>query len=128
MSCPHCEAMRERIAWLESELGLQNKAHLVEKLRPHITRHNRQCQVAQFFVVLWLARGRPVSNFQLMESIRSPMGVDRDSNIVKVWASKARKALGMDAVNTISGFGYQLTPAGMRKVAEILGEPLEQAA
>ena len=127
MTCPHCEEMRERIVWLESELGIQSHTALVEKLRPHAMINRGQ--TAQFIAVLWLAKGKPVSNFQLLEAIPSPMDVDRDPHIVRMWASRARDAIGFfDSVRTIKGFGYQLTSAGVARVAEMLGEPLEQTA
>ncbi len=52
---------------------------------------------------------------------------DRDSNVIKVHVWNLRQVLGRDAIHTAWGRGYNLTDAGMARVAAIL-TPQQEAA
>lgn len=128
MTCERCEELAEKIAWLESELGLQKHSAMIEKIKvviPRLGPRGHSCsrpQCAEFIAALYNAKGRPVSNYQLCELVPTHRTVDRNIAVTKVWVYGARRALGVHAVRTARGFGYQLTPEGMAQVAEILGE------
>lgn len=134
--CARCSDLEDRIAWLESELGLQKDAEtfarlhafIAEKINP--TGFGRGAkQPTLMALVLYRAKGRPVSHAQLMEAIPPKNGGedDRTENIVKVWASCVRAALGEEAMRTVYGVGYSLTATGLDAVAGIVGEKREAA-
>ncbi len=128
MPCPHCRALEDRIIELEDLLGIQQTDTLQLALREAIIiRPGGRRQVLQFILALYNAKGRILSHNLLLFAIppsANPYGDDeRVSNITRVWASSARRALGKDAIATVWGIGYYLTPVGREKVAELLGEP-----
>lgn len=126
-ACPHCAAKDERIAWLESELGLQRDETARDKLRSALATATENARhgmngTARFVLALYGARGRAMSSQQLLDAIPPRWGGDdeRLPTIVRVWASSARKTLGKDAISTAWGSGYRLTPEGMARVGAIL--------
>jgi DNA-binding response OmpR family regulator len=123
--CDRCPELEERIAWLESELGLQQRADRVERIKTLFPLdedgHAPRPQCAEFLLVLYNAKGRPVTHLQIVERVPAPRaGEQRDMEVAKVWAHVTRRALGHDAIRNIRGFGYQLTEVGMARVAEAL--------
>lgn len=121
--CQRCEDKDERIAWLESELGLQKHGTEVNALRRHL---NVRPQTAQLVLGMYRAKGRIMTNIQLWETIpqvRNPKADDdRDFKMLDVQVCNARKAIGADAIQTVWGIGRALSPFGMERVASILGE------
>lgn len=120
--CPHCEELRERVAWLESELGLQREADILVKIRAALPAGiTSKPQVAQTIAALYAAKGRPMTRFQLLEAVPPKWdNENRCENIVSVWVSHARKALEFESIGTVWGRGFYLTPIGMAKVAGII--------
>ncbi len=55
--------------------------------------------------------GRVVSRTELVEHIYD-QDFDRDSNTIEVFVGRLRKKLGVDAIQTVRGLGYLLTPPG----------------
>lgn len=130
--CPHCADLADRIAWLESELGIQDQADLerrVSALLGHCPRFGRP-QIAQVIVALYAAKGKVKSKWQLLEAIPSPRGnEDRDPKLLDVLVCRARHSFGRDTIETVWGRGYRLTPVGLARIAALLGEtPVEAAA
>lgn len=135
MTCQHCDEMAERIAWLESELGLQREAdddnHLRRKL--HEVIGPLRCGsggATRVMLALYAAKGRAVSRLALMEASPPLAGSredDRDSKIIDVWICHARKLLGRDGIENVRGFGFRLTDAGVLAVRAIL-EPAQSRA
>lgn len=128
--CPRCEELREEIAYLRSELGIQREADKIQRIRSALPRRHSRGQTAQAIVALYDAKGRPVSKLQLLDAIPPKWdGADeRGESIVNVWIWHARKALGFDAVQTVYAHGFALTPVGMERVAALLGETGSAAA
>jgi hypothetical protein len=129
MSCAHCADLEERVAWLESELGIQTEASLVERIRAAIPRGTPgRVSTARLVAALYRAHGRVVSRAQLLEALPPKAGGEdeRAPEIINVWAAWARKALGRGAVACAWGVGYRLTPEGMERVRLIL-QPREAA-
>lgn len=126
--CDRCEELEERVAWLESELGLQQAADLFDRLRsamsiPGPSYVGRRGPVA-LISALYAARGRTMSRLQLAEALPpTRAGDERGEKIIDVWVCFARKCLGADAVANVWGKGYRLTAEGMTRVAAILEPP-----
>jgi DNA-binding response OmpR family regulator len=126
MTCPRCAELEERIAYLESELGLQRDADQVGRIHDLMRRAGMpgstggRAQAAEMVMALYRAGGRPVTTWQLLDAVPSPSRADRGPNIVKVWVVVARKALGRDAIRTVWGKGYAITEAGIGRVKAIL--------
>lgn len=121
--CDRCPELEERIAWLESELGVQQAADMHQRLRRGLGHSAPRANGATRLIsVLYAAHGRPLSYCQLLEGIPPQAGGDdeRDSKIVAVWVSHARKALGRGLIETCWGYGYRLSDDGMARVAAIL--------
>lgn len=129
--CDRCAELEERVAWLESELGLQNDMTMAERLRRHFIdscgtgwRGQQRSGGVRVILALFAAKGRAMSRDQLLEAIPPFRGGDdeRQPKIVDVWVCWARKAIGRDAISSVWGRGYQLTKAGVERVAAIVGE------
>ncbi len=133
MTCLHCAALEERVAWLESELGLQVRAEISSRLRNAIlgiASGNRggRAQTADLVAALYAAKGRPMTIWQIMEAIPSPSGNDdRDPRLAAVLVCIARKWLGHDGIRTVWGAGYALTEVGMEKVQSLIGPVTTEA-
>lgn len=125
MICARCEQLEERVAWLESELGLQRDNDTYAKLRAYSRAvvPGYSNTAARFIMALYGARGRVVSRFALLEAMPPRNGGEdeRSLNILSVWACWARKVVGRDGIEALWGRGYRLTPIGMARVAEIVG-------
>ena len=114
------EELVEEVAYLRSELGAttdHDRDKLIAALRTTLAE-------ARILSALYAARGRPVSNWRLAEAAPpGRMTADRnDVAAVKVWISRIRRKLGADAVLTIHGLGYALSPAGMAIVDAALND------
>jgi DNA-binding response OmpR family regulator len=127
--CARCEELEDRVAWLESELGAQQSADLHERLRRALLRDSRGAPsraslACRFIAALYAAHGRTMTVRQLFEAIPPKAGGEdeRQDKLIHVWACHARKGLGTDAIQVTYGQGYRLSPAGMSRVAAILGE------
>jgi DNA-binding response OmpR family regulator len=127
--CDRCEELEERVAWLESELGMQRDAQQFQKLHDAMaaafgSKRNRKemrCgQPVELLLALYRAKGSVVSVYQLLERIPSPNDKDRDAKIVSVWVYFARALLGKDIIDNVWGRGYRLSDTGMQRVKEIL--------
>lgn len=132
MMCDCHPELRERIAWLESELGISRRNEVFQALRAPAEPGTRSSftrnQSAEVLAALYSANGRVLSRYQLLEAVPSPTGnEDRNVKIVDVWICWARKHLGRDAIDNIWGRGYRLSPAGMARVAALI-EPQKVAA
>lgn len=124
MSCAHCEDLKERVAWLEGELGLSERATVAMKLRAAQPHHTvRSVGNVDMLAALYAAKGKVLNKWQLLDATTSPSGKDdRDVKIVDIWVCHLRRNLGRDTIATAWGRGYSLTETGMAKVAAILGE------
>jgi DNA-binding response OmpR family regulator len=136
--CESCAELAERVAWLESELGLQRADTSFDDLRSYLRTRVQSDRrgtpnVTRLILALYRANGRVMNTDQIMEAI-PPMGGSvfedlRDTAIVKVWVCYARRCLGRDAIESAWGKGYRLSPSGMALVASIIrGEPQQVAA
>lgn len=133
-SCQRCAHLEERVAWLESELGIQRDAAKREALRRETVARSPhkfgRGGAADVVLALYEARGRVMSFGQILEAVPPRRGGsdERRADLVKVFVCVARKTIGKDAIDTIWGVGYRLTPAGMRRVAQIVGDTARQEA
>ena len=123
--CARCEQLEERVAFLESELGLRQNDEAVSVLHRAI-RGTRRCgggalQAARMVSVLYGARGM-VRRDTILDAVPPAHGGDdeRLPKIIDVWLCRARKALGHDAIETVWGHGLKLTDAGRARVDAIL--------
>ena len=126
MNCPHCAEKDERIAWLESELGLQKDGDAYANLRNVLmtarTPTSRHTGSAGCVMALYHAKGRTMTRLQILEACPSPSGIeDRVEKVVDVWICFARKSLGREAIESVWGRGYRLTPMGVERVGAIIG-------
>lgn len=123
--CSRCDELEDRIAWLESELGIQRNLDLVSRIAATIKDHGLQSKrfgAAKLISALYLAKGRPLTTLQLMEAM-PPRDFGEDERlpkIVTVYVCYARKHLGRGIIETIWGKGYRLTDEGVAMVDAIL--------
>lgn len=126
MTCEHCEELKERIAWLESELGLQRDFDALKKIHGEMkgSTPNPKWSVARMLLAMYAAKGRPMSRAQMLEASppRSRGEDDRAFSLTSVWVCKAREIFGREIIENVWGVGYRLTPVGMAKIAAILGD------
>lgn len=119
MTCPHCEELRERIAWLESELGVQNSQTQIRLICSAFALTKTE---AWFVMTLWKAKGRTVDRFWLLDN--RPLldrTTDRENiNVLRVYMSKLRKLFGPH-INPQWGKGYYMTAEGIALVDAVIG-------
>ncbi len=123
--CDRCAQLEEEIAWLRSELGLQQRADQIEKIKALFPTwsHDRTSrpQCAELLMALYNAKGRPVTHAQLAERVSAPTArEERCMEAVKVWVYGVRNTLGYDTISNVRGFGYKLTENGMARIAQAL--------
>jgi DNA-binding response OmpR family regulator len=106
-------------AWLRGELGAARDADKHETLcKVFGTRHGTSLRL---IVALHAAKGRAMTHGQLEDVIGPDREAEYHEDMVKVVVCNARKAIGRDAIRTLWGAGYAMTPAGMAKVDAALG-------
>ncbi len=113
--------LEEENAWLRSELGLVVDGDQLATLRKT---YEMATGAACLVLALYRAKGRLLNKLQLHEAIPA-IWKDHDERCVKIVDVRichARKGVGRDAIETICGQGYGLTPEGMEKVRAALGE------
>lgn len=133
--CDRCAELAERIAWLESELGVQRDGDGLQNLRVYMLAQPvpraYKVKSANFVMALFQAKGRLLTRDQMMIAVPPASGGEdeRWPKIVDVWACHARRCLGREMIENVWGKGYRLSPAGMALVASIVrGEPQQVAA
>lgn len=120
--CARCEELEERVAWLESELGIQKDAGEVEALKGAFGLTHG---LAVLLRALYRAKGRPVTRLQILDVLPTKGGADgsdRDPKIVDVRASQLRAALGKGAVLNAWGQGYRLSDEARARVEAVIPE------
>lgn len=128
MMCTRCEELEERVAWLESELGIQVDITAIERLRRYFLAQARQqgrsrAGAARFVMALYGLKGRAATRLQLLDATaRDEADEGRAPKIIDVWVCIARRVLGHEAIETVWGSGYRLTAEGQARVAEIIGD------
>lgn len=110
-------ALEEQVAWFKSELGLLTDA--VELY--NFTRDMgwpRQGNKAKILFHLYKSRVRFATGFQLQDLIEGDHELG-DKNVDQ-YICKLRKDLGAEAIETVRGVGFALTPAGVAVVEQRL--------
>lgn len=130
MTCPHCAdriaELEDEIRCLKRELALSTDEREVAIISEHFRSVNGEGRpaVARMISYLYGTRGRPVHWLALLEAVppryERTESLDRADNLVRVWISCARKYLGRDAITTVHGVGYRLSPSGLETVSAIL--------
>lgn len=119
MTCAHCADLKERVAYLESELGLRVQGDKIRTLR---TAFRLSDQEARALLIIRDRGQRYTSRPNLNDNLPSPLGRDeRVVNIASKVVGNVRKKIGRDHVEVRSGFGYRLTEAGRSAVDSALG-------
>lgn len=123
-SCPKCDELAERVAWLESELRQQvgdtERDRLRAWMRNRAGRHGAHSMA--IVTALYGAKGRVMREAAIMETMPPVNGGDdnRGSPMVKTYICNARKVFGAGAIITAWGKGYRLSPDGMELVRSIM--------
>ena len=133
MTCAACaerevrlQIAEERVRQLEDELGAQNASVFLTRLLESpafLTIKGGRPQACQVIAALYGAKGKVVSHQRLFQVVPPrDLGADDDRgpNFMSVLVHRARKALGLDAIQNVHGVGYRLTDVGMARVAAII--------
>jgi DNA-binding response OmpR family regulator len=119
MECERCAELSERIAWLEEELGLRVRDALTERVMRAFRLTPAE---AWFVIVLWSAKGRPVERHWLLDNkptVRERVSEYPSLNMLRVYINKVRSQLGKDAIRSVWGIGYAMTPIGMERINKV---------
>ncbi len=129
---PSYEDLEEQVAYLKSELGLQDRAEALQRLRLAMKLAGvsfGRMGVARLILALYAAGGRPMTRYQLLDAIPSPGDKDdRDASLISVWVSNARKGFGPGLIANAWGNGYYLTAEGIERVALMIGDDRGKAS
>lgn len=112
MTCETCADLRERIAYLESELGVQASDTEFARVKAAF---GLQPMSTRIVLALWKVRGDVIGRWRLEELIRGD-GEDCSEGLLKVHISRVRKRLGKDAVDNVWGRGYRLSDEALGRV------------
>jgi len=118
--CPHCDELRAEVDYLKRELSLRAEMGEIGRMKRVF---GMPAAVAQFTLALYHAKGQPVSWAELDDAVPAQNVLERSCDAMKVYACRARKALGADTIESIRSRGYQMTAEGLGKV----GAALERA-
>jgi DNA-binding response OmpR family regulator len=118
--CPHCDDLQERIAYLESELGLHLETQNMAALMTAFGLRPGHCHL---LLALYAARGKVVRPLQLEDAIPAKdENRDRVAKIVDVYVCFIRKMMGKDTILNIWAQGYALSPQGQTRVAAAIAQ------
>lgn len=129
MTCDHCDELRDRIAYLESKLGLRISLDEVAALNRGFALTGSEARVV---LALYKANGRTVTVPQLEDALYGEEPVrEREPTIVTVFLCKARKKLPGGFIRNEWGKGYWMPDQGRAQIAALLSpihETQERAA
>lgn len=115
--CAQCEQLKEEVAYLRSELGLQLDASRVAALqRAFGLSHHK----ARLVLVLFNAKGRVVSQAQLDDALPLKYTGERSSNFINATVCQLRKQIGKAAVENVFGVGYRISDEMRARAATAL--------
>lgn len=117
MTCHHCQDLRDEIAFLKRQLGIQAQQDQISKLA---TRLRLPPAEAQLLSALYDAKGRVLSVYHLDEVMPAVWSDDRDPKHVAIRVCRVRKKLGGESIKNVWGRGYCLTDLGRLLVEEAL--------
>lgn len=124
--CDRCPELEERIAWLESELGLIDHTSHIAAIRKAL---NASPSEAEIIFAMHSVKGRFVTKAWLDERVAPRMCEERATlNSIVVWVSRLRARLGRDFIESSWGQGYRLSDRGQRLVADVLAAQPRAAA
>lgn len=119
--CDRCAQLEEENRYLRRQLGMMADEAQVVRISKAFHVHPG---VARMISSLYGANGRSVRMDTLMSAVppKDPTAdpMDRETNNVRIWVMRARKAMGDGCIATANGIGYSLTAAGMERVAVVL--------
>ena len=107
--------LEDEVVYLRSELGLMRDDDDLAALRQV---YPMPRSAARLVLALRAAGQRGLTYQQLDDALPQVRGAEgeRQLKVLTVWAHYARKALGFDAVETIWGRGFRLSPQGAARV------------
>ena len=119
MTCARCEDLREEVAFLKRELGLERDADAQVRLRRAFRLSGREASI----LARLLARKGLLPKQTLWQSLYEDGDSEAALKIIDVYVSRLRRALPAGSIDTIWGQGYTLTPVGREACAAALREP-----
>jgi len=117
MTCPHCAALEEEIAYLKDELALTRSKDVVDRLRRHFRLSGQQATV---LAALYNARGRCLQQWFLEEIAPPVADKERQPKHMQVQICNIRNKVGKGAIETVWGAGYRITDLGRLLCEEAL--------
>lgn len=114
MSCAHCEDLRIENEYLRAELGR------IPDERSKLRALGMTPAEASILAALYAAKGRVVNRFVLFDNLPNENDF-RSPQIISVYVSRIRSAIGKGCIRCVWGDGYGLTPAGMEFVSAAIG-------
>lgn len=123
IDCPHCEELREELAYLRSELGLQLEAAELDDLK---RRFGLSPGTARLLALLYGANRRPMTRHQIEDAIPArDEDLERSYGYVSTLVCQLRDRIGRGSVLNVFGTGYRLSDE-MHQVVAAVVEPVRQ--
>jgi DNA-binding response OmpR family regulator len=120
------EDLEELTAYYEDVLGVTEDLDRLDRLRKHF---GLQPQAAWLMSRLVAMNGRLMRREALIDNMPgNDRAHERGDKLIDVQMVRVRKALGRDAVETVHGVGWKLTPRGIERVQQALAERSDQEA
>lgn len=119
------DQLEEQVAFLKSELGIVEDAFELNRIRSALG--VRGWNEAKIILRLMKAK-KHVATHDLLHELVSTRHRELSSKNVDVYVCRLRKRLGDDAIKTIWGVGFEITPVGLAIMADLLSSQEQLAA
>lgn len=113
--CPHCEDLEHELAYYRSEVEIVDDMDATRKLKERLGVQGDT--EARILLHLSRCRHNTATKLQLHDLLNSE---ETGSKAVDVFICRLRKKLTFEAIETLWGAGYRLTPLGLEQVRAAL--------
>lgn len=121
--CSNCHRLEETIADLRYQIAELRNDPSSGDLQALKSALGLSMGEAHLLMALYAAGSKVVTNTRLfaLRLASTKINDDADMQVIKVNMSKIRKKIGADAIETVWGVGYRITPVGKSLINQALG-------
>lgn len=112
------EELEDEVVYLRGELGLTTSASAIGAVKAATGLSDGPARV---LLALYRTKGRALAKHQILDTVPAQRTIDdRDPKLADVWICRIRQATCFEAVDTVWGQGYAISPTGRAIVEKAL--------